>query len=93
MAPCFKSVNHDGKFKIVGGVVRLMLSKLSRGVGYNLSFLHQDTTEPKLGSVTIHDKVLGYIWHGQYWGSGQSLLQLLETAFAFLGPFKLLILQ
>ena len=61
MAPCLKGVNHNSKFKVMGWIILLMFVELSRGVGYNLSLLHKDTSEPKLGSVAIYDKVLGHI--------------------------------
>ena len=60
---CLKGVNHGSKFKVVGGIVLLMFAELSRQIGYNITLLHKDTSEPKFGSVAIYNKILGDIRH------------------------------
>src|ERR1041384_3409357 len=71
------------------GIVQLMRSKLTRGVRYNLSVLHEYASESLPRGITIHLKILANIGQNQHWGCNQTLLQLLKTGFTFLRPYEL----
>src|SRR3954465_15464089 len=71
------------------GIVQLMRSKLTRGVTYNLSILHENASESLPRGITIHLKILAHIGQNQHWGCNQTLLQFLKTGFTFLRPDEL----
>ena len=44
LEPCYQSMYHRCKFKIMCGIVELMLFQLTRSIRHNLAFLHEDST-------------------------------------------------
>jgi hypothetical protein len=85
-----KCMHYGCKLQIMGGIILLVGFELARSICHYFPILHENTFQPLPGRVAIYDNIPLNVWQGQYWGCGQSSLQLLETFLTRLGPVELL---
>jgi hypothetical protein len=58
VVPCPQRMDNGSQLKIMRRIVLFMAPELSRRIGNHTAFLHENTIQPSMRSITVHIKGL-----------------------------------